>query len=273
MDWILLRNSLRELDVDLFTLGGVDFTVSSLLKLIVVLYALFWLAARLRDWTEARILSRTHLDPGSRRAVGAIVRYLVLIIGLTVVLQNIGVNLAAFSVVAGAVGVGVGFGLQNIVSNFISGLIIMMERPIKIGDRVEIGGLEATVRDIGARKTIVVTNDNIALLVPNQRFILDNVTNLVYTEKPIRLRIAMGVAPGTDAEVMKGILLGVARSHTDVLATPEPTVLLNSLGGSAMQFELAVWYEPRGPVRQRLTSELNFLIEVRLREHEIRTVA
>ena len=273
MNWPVFIDTLKNLDIPLFTLAGTAFTMSSLFKLALLLWVLFWLAARLRDLTIARVLTHTHMDAGSRQAIGSVVRYLVLAIGLTVILQNIGVNLAAFSVVAGAVGVGVGFGLQNIVSNFISGLIIMIERPIKIGDRVEVAGLEGTVQEIGARRTTVVTHDNVSILVPNQRFITDNVVNLVYAEKPIRLRVPMQVAPDTDVELMRKVLLGVARSHPDVLGSPEPGVLMTALGGNAKSFELTVWHEARGPVRQQLSSDLSVLIAERLRENGIRTAA
>ncbi|MDB5998550.1 MAG: potassium efflux system KefA protein / Small-conductance mechanosensitive channel, partial [Rhizobacter sp.] len=162
------------LDVQLFTIGDTAFTVYSALKLVVLLLALYWIASVLRNWTVRRALARaTHLDEGTRQAVGSIVRYAVLVIGFVLILQNVGINLSAFSVLAGALGVGVGFGLQNVFSNFISGVIIMFERPIKVGDRVELAGVEGTVREIGARRTTVVTFDNISILVPNQRFITD----------------------------------------------------------------------------------------------------
>ena len=109
--------------------------------------------------------------------------YAVLVIGALLVLENAGINLTTFAVVGSALAVGVGFGLQNIISNFISGLIILLERPIEIGNRIELGGVEGIVQEIGARRTTVITPDQIAILVPNQKFITDNVTNYVYVER------------------------------------------------------------------------------------------
>jgi small-conductance mechanosensitive channel len=175
-------------------------------------------------------------------------------------------------VVAGALGVGVGFGLQNVISNFISGLIILFERPIKIGDRVEIGGLEGTVREIGARRVTIVTHDNIAILVPNQRFITENVVNLVYTDEPIRLRLPFSVAP-TDADKVVRVVTDALLRDEQVLRSPPPSVLLTSMGGNAMSFEAAVWLHGFGPTRQQLGSELNLAIVRALRENEIRNAA
>jgi small-conductance mechanosensitive channel len=255
----------RDLDIELFAVGGAPFTVSSVLKVAVLLVLLFWLAGVLRRWTVTRALNRTHLDEGTRQAFGSIVRYLVLVIGLLLILQNVGINLTALSVVAGAVGVGVGFGLQNIFSNFVSGVIIMLERPIKVGDRIEMAAVEGTVREIGARRTTVVTHDNIAILVPNQKFITDQVINLVYAEAPIRLRVPVQVVAASDPLLVERLLLEAAQSQADVLETPSPEVLRPTLVGVPLAFELCVWHEARGPVRRHLTSNLNRLIDERLR--------
>jgi len=263
----------RDYDVELFTLGNASFTVSSLAKVAFFLVALYWFAGVIRGWTIRRALTHTHLDEGTREAAGSILRYLVLIVGFVLILQNAGVNLTALSVVAGAVGVGVGFGLQNIFSNFVSGVIIMLERPIKVGDRVEMAAIEGTVREIGARRTTIVTHDNIAILVPNQKFITDQVTNLVYTEAPIRLRLPVHVALDTDPARMESLLLEAAAAHDEVMKDPGPEVLRPTLVGAALAFELCVWHHARGPVRRHLTSELNRLIDERVRAAGIQYAA
>ena len=270
MDWQLLLARLRDYDIVLFTLGGAPLSLSSVLKLLLLVGLLWWAAGRLRRLIVEHTLTHTHIDAGTRQVVGAIVRYLVLVIGIVLILQNAGVNLSALGVLAGAVGVGVGFGLQNVVSNFISGLIIMLERPFKVGDRVEIGGIEGVVQEIGARRTTLVTQDRLAVLVPNQRFILENVLNQVYEETPVRLRIALAVASGTDPELMRRLLCEAAREHAHVLKQPEPEVLITSLGGAATSYELAVWHEARGPRRMQLASELNFLVGQKLRANDIK---
>src|SRR2546423_2509378 len=157
MDWELFRDRLKDYDVELFTLGGVQLSVSTVLKLALLLALLWWVAERVRRLIVGHALNHTHVDPGTRQAIGSIVRYVVLVVGVVLILQNAGLNLSALGWLAGAIGVGVGFGLQNVVSNFISGIIIMLERPFKIGDRVEIGGIEGVVQEIGARRTTVIT--------------------------------------------------------------------------------------------------------------------
>lgn len=259
------------LDATLFTIGGVPFSLLSLLKLLGLLVLLFWGAGWMQAWIVRRALQRVPLDEGTRESVGSVVRYTVLAIGLTLILQNVGIQLGALGVVAGAFGVGIGFGLQNVISNFISGLIIMLERPIKVGDRVELANVEGTVREIGARRTTVLTHDNTAILVPNQRFILDNVVNLAYTQAPIRLRVPVEVAAGSDLREVEALLLEAARSQPEVLDAPAPQVLLLSLGGGTVTLELAVWHRPLEVTRQQLGSALNFAISDRLRAHAIRS--
>lgn len=267
--WRLFTKELQDLDVVLFHIGTTELTVSSLIKLVVFLAFLIWFAARVQAWVVRWAERHSGLDIGSQQAIGSVIRYVVLITGTVLTLQNIGINLTAFTMVAGALGVGVGFGLQNVFSNFISGLIIMIERPIKVGDRVELANIEGTVKDIGARRTTIITHDHVAILVPNQRFITDNVVSLAYAGQPIRLRIPVQVAAATDPSLMKRLLLEAARSQADVLQTPEPQVLLTSLGGGATMFELAVWHTPLGVVRQQLFSALAFQISEKLRAAEI----
>ena len=270
MEWDSVHRLLQTVDVGLFSFGGTRFTLTSLLKLTLALCLLFFVATRLRHWMVTRVLLRFQMDLGTRQAIGSIVRYLVLIVGVLVILQNAGINLTTFNVVAGALGVGVGFGLQNVFSNFISGLIVMFERPIKVGDRIEVAGVEGVVHEIGARRTTVVTNDNIAILLPNQRFITDNVVNLVYLERAVRLRVPVNVAQGSDIALVRALLEEAAATNDRVLQQPAPSVLLLSLGGGAVSFELVVWYQPAGCTRQQLLSELNYAIGERLRAADIK---
>lgn len=262
---------LAALDVTLFTWHETDFTVSSLLKLVLSIVFVIWLSNALRRWVMGRALSRWNLDEGTRRSIGNVIHYAVLAVGLVLVLQNAGINLTALSVVAGAVGVGIGFGLQNLFSNLISGLIIMIERPVKIGDRVELGALEGQVADIGARRTTVLTNDQVAILVPNQKFILDNVVNLTHRHQPVRLRVPVNVVAAHDPEQVRQVLLAAASGHDGVRAQPQPEVLITNPGGGSTSYELAVWYDPAHTTRQQLYSDLAFAMLQRLRAAEIKT--
>jgi small-conductance mechanosensitive channel len=269
MDWQLLLDRLADYDFPVLTLGGVSLRLSSLLQLVLLLLLLWWFAGRLRRLVVERLLAHGQLDLGTRQAIGSIVRYLVLAVGITLIVQNAGINLSALGVLAGAVGVGVGFGLQNVVSNFISGLIITLERPIKVGDRVEVGGIEGTVQEIGARRTTIITHDRMAILVPNQRFILDNVVNQVYEETPIRLRVPVQVPSATEPELVRSLLCEAAEEHPQVLKAPPPEALIVALGGASTAYELAVWHDARGPRRQQLASDLAFIVSRKLRGRQI----
>jgi len=188
------------------------------------------------------------------------------VIGIFIVLENTGIHLGALTVFAGAVGVGVGFGLQNIASNFISGLVILAERPITIGDRVEVAGVVGQVQQIRARSTVILTNDNIAMIVPNSKFIDSPVTNWTYSDPRVRFRVPIGVAYGSDVNKVREALIAAGRSNSHVLEDPAPSVFLNKFGESSIDFELVVWSSEMSHRPSRFKSDLNFAIEEKLRE-------
>lgn len=253
----------------LMTLGGTPVTLGSVIYVIALVAALFVVAGWLRHLVSSRLLKRSRLDPGARQAAGAITRYIVLLTGLLVILQTVGIDLTTFNVLAGAVGIGVGFGLQNVISNFISGLIIMFERPIKIGDRIVVDDVEGDVIEIGARSTVVVTNDNIAIIVPNGKFITENVVNWKYNDGTVRFRIPVGVAYGSDVRLVERLLLEAAAAEQEVLNDPPPAVRFLAFGDNALEFELRAWSSSAVHRKGRLTSALNFAIHDRFRENGI----
>jgi small-conductance mechanosensitive channel len=243
--------------------------------LLTVLAVIFWVVAvlllnwLLRRFVVQRLLKRTRFDPSLQYAINKIAGYVFVIVGFFIALQVNNVNLSSLAVIAGAVGVGIGFGLQNIINNFVSGLIILAERPITIGDRVEVGNVVGQVTRINLRSTVVVTNDNISIIVPNSDFISTAVTNWSHGDPRVRMRLPVGVAYGTDTEKLKRLLLEVAKEHPKVLTDPPPTVFFLGFGDSSLDFELGVWtaemtYKPRG-----FRSDLFFAIEKKLRENEI----
>jgi small-conductance mechanosensitive channel len=269
MDLSALRTQLDAWDLRLFMLGQAEITVSSLFKLAVSAWVLLLVAGRISRYTLGKVLTRTSMGEGQRLAVIGLVHYTVLVVGTMLILQNAGINLTAFAVVASALGVGVGFGLQNIISNFISGLIIILERPIQVGDRIEIAGVEGLVHSIGARRTTVVTADSTTILVPNQRFITDNVTNYVFLDSEVRLRVPVSVAQGSDVRLVEKLLLEAAKG-TDVHAEPKPQVALTSLGGAAIGLELWVWYDGQQFAKQEVLSRIYFSISDAFKAHEIK---
>lgn len=264
-----LRTDLHAYDFELIRLGQTEITLFSLIKLAVLAALLYLVAGRFSRWTLGKLLSHTHMDTGQRAAVSGLVHYLVLVVGAVVILQNAGINLTGFAVVASALGVGVGFGLQNVIANFISGLIILLERPIQVGDRIELAGVEGVVEKIGARSTAVITPDRIAILVPNQRFITDNVTNYVYHDREIRLRVPVSVAQGSDIRRVEALLIEAARSVKQVRDKPEAAVALTSISGTAIGYELLVWYDGQSCSKQQVLSAMYFAISDLLKANDI----
>jgi small-conductance mechanosensitive channel len=257
------------LDIPIFKLGESHVTLWTLFYMLLWLVVLVWATRWLRRIVEKGLLSRSKLDPSARQAAGTVFQYIIVALGLLIILQTAGIDLTTLNILAGAVGIGVGFGLQNIANNFISGLIILFERPIKLGDRIVVGDIEGDVTAIGARSTTVLTNDNISIIVPNSQFITENVINWSHSGETIRFRIPVSVAYGTDARLVEKLLLEVAAENKDVLESPAPTVRLVEFGDSGLQFELRAWTSALLHRRGLLTSALNFAILDKFREHGI----
>jgi small-conductance mechanosensitive channel len=247
-------------------LPGINLSLVQIFLLVALLIVVFWISSRTKRFLFDRILANTGLERSLQYAISQIVSNAVLVIGILIVLENTGIHLAALTVFAGAVGVGVGFGLQNIASNFISGLVILAERPITIGDRVEVAGIAGQVQHIRARSTVILTNDNISMIVPNTKFIDSPVTNWTYGDRRVRFRIPVGVAYGSDPEKVREALIAVARENPNTLTDPAPSVFLDRFGEGAMMFELVAWSSEMSHRPRRYRSDLNFGIERKLRE-------
>ena len=246
-------------------LPAINLSLIQIFMLVALLIAVFWLAAKTKRLLFDRFLKDTGLDRSLQYAISQIVSNVVLIVGIFVVLENTGIHLGALTVFAGAAGVGIGFGLQNIASNFISGLVILAERPITIGDRIEVSGIAGQVQQIRARSTVIVTNDNITMIVPNKEFIDSPVTNWTYGDPRVRFRIPIGVAYGSDVSKVREALLAAARENPNTLDNPAPNVFLDKFGDSSMNFELVVWSSEMSYRPRRYRSDLNFAIEKHLR--------
>jgi small-conductance mechanosensitive channel len=245
---------------------AIGLSLSQILRLIVLVAIVFWFASAAKRFLFNRFLSKSGLDRSLQYTIAQICGYLVLVVGVLIALQSAGLNLSALAVFAGAIGVGIGFGLQNITRNFISGLVVLAERPIKLGDRVEVGDVTGQVKDIRARSTTILTNDNIAIIVPNSDFIEKQVINWSHGDARVRFRIPVGISIESDVTKACEILIEIARAHPAALRQPEPWVIFDRFGDSTFELELAVWsldmsYRPR-----RFRSDLNFEIERRFRE-------
>jgi small-conductance mechanosensitive channel len=246
-------------DEPLFVLGGTAVTVAS-----VVSFCVFVAAAYGASWLLRRSLQRVYrrreLDEGLRYALDRLLHYAVMATGAFLALDNLGVSVSALAGLGAVLAVGIGFGLQNIAQNFVSGVILLLERPVKKGDFVHVGEVRGTVRDIRARATVVTTLDNVDIIVPNGQFIAEPVTNATLDDRRVRVRIAVGVAYGSETERVRDILREVASANPAVLAHPEPQVLFQDFGESSLDFVLLAWLgDPRE--ESPVASELRFAID------------
>ena len=249
--------------------GSIHVTVWSVIYFFVLLFLLFYVTSKLRKWIVYQLLSKSKIDIGVRIAVGTIVRYIVLFIGIIVILQSAGINLSAITVLAGAVGVGIGFGLQNITNNFVSGIIILFERPIKVGDRIEVGDVSGDVISISMRSTTIVTNDNISIIVPNSDFISSKVINWSHTDRNIRFNIPVGVSYNEDPQNIKKLLLEVVADNKGVLNIPKPDVLFKDFGDSSLDFDLRVWTREYIDRPDVLKSQIYYAVFEKFKEHGV----
>ena len=239
-------------------IAGSQFTPLRLLTVIALISVLIWLTRRVTRWLIDHVLARRGFDIGVREALGAIVRYIVLSLGVLVILQAAGIDLTSLNVLVGAVGVGLGFGLQNIASNFFSGLILLFERPIQIGDRVEIADCVGEVKEIAARATTLVTDENVAIIVPNSQFVSERVTNWSRPAKLTAYVIPFYLSHTSDPELVRQVLLAAAARHQSVLQNPAPQVEFVEAGLGALRIQLQVWSRVDPKNAGTLKSDVNF---------------
>ena len=242
---------------------------------IVIGFATFGVLIALTAWIKARLekqwLRETGMDRGSRDAIVTLAGYVGFVIAALLGLVLAGVEFAGLALVAGALSVGIGFGLQNIVNNFVSGLILLFERPIKSGDFVSVGAVEGWVRNIRIRSTEIETLDRQNVIVPNSELVSTQVVNWVLHDSHGRLRLPVGVAYGTDTETVIRLLEDVAKKHNEVITqgrAPGPRALFMGFGDSSLDFELRVWIR-QIERRFAVTSDLNVAIDKAFREHGI----
>lgn len=252
-----------------FTLGRVEVTPEFLAKAVIFILLLGGLAHFVRSVLRKRVLIHTSIDPGLRYTLEVAVSYFVFVVGLAIGVQSAGVDLTSLTLIGGALGVGIGFGLQNIVNNFVSGLIILLERPLKVGDRIEIENLTGDVVRIAGRSTWVRTNENVVIIVPNSEFVSNRVTNLTANDRRVRFSIPIGVSYSSDPGEVREVLIRAARSHRSVLKDPAPDVIFTGFGDSSLDFELRVWTTEHVQTPKILRSDLYFAIFRAFQENKI----
>jgi len=256
-------------NTELFSSSQTSFTLGSLTILTLSIVLLFYFTSRLYRLLINRIFPRYNLDPAASLSMATFARYVILVIGIVIIFQTSGINLSSLGILFGALGIGIGFGLQNITSNFISGIIILFEKPIKINDRVEVGDITGNIVKIGARATTIINNDNIAVVVPNSEFINNKVVNWSLNDRMVRFSIPVGVSHKEDPMRIKKLLLEVANAESGVLKTPEPKVLFDSFGDSSINFLLRVWSLEHSNRPRGFKSDINYAIFEKFKEHGV----
>ena len=257
----------------LFKIGETPVTILGLLR-VVVIVTLAWTVSSLFRRALAKIAASNDKEGSALYTVGRLAHYVILLVGMMIALSSIGLDFSNLALVAGALSVGIGFGLQSIVSNFVSGLILLFERSLKVGDFIELdSGVHGTIVDINVRSTLINTNDNVDIIVPNSELVGTKVTNWTLREATRRMRIPFGVAYGCDKEHVKAAVLEAAARVPVTLQTPEkylPQVWLVGFGDSSLNFELVVWVSQAAVKRPSgITAAYLWEIETSLKQHGI----
>jgi small-conductance mechanosensitive channel len=211
-----------------------------LLLFFAVVWAAFLLSRFVRFALEEDVYPRFSVEHGIPYAVSTIVNYVILLVGFFFAVAAAGFDLTQFTILAGAFGVGIGFGLQNIVNNFVSGLILLFERPVKIGDEIKIGDASGTIQRIGIRASLIKQWDNSEIIVPNSKLISENVTNWTFSARKRGIEIPVSITPGAEPRTVIELLEKVAAAHPLVAKNPSPQVLLSEIGAPSLNFKLRV---------------------------------
>jgi small-conductance mechanosensitive channel len=246
-------------------IGSIRVTFASVVTALIVFAALIFLSRVFQRWLDQRFLPTTSIDPGLKNSIHTSVGYIGIILAAILALGYAGIDLGNIALVAGALSVGIGFGLQSIVNNFVSGLILLAERPIRAGDWIQVGTDEGTVKKISVRATEIETFDRASVIIPSSSLISGVVKNWYLRDNSGRTMVTVGVGYGSDPDQVKAILMDVADRHELVLKFPKPIIAFSDFGDSALVFNLYVYL---ASISSGLTvrSDLRFAILKRLRE-------
>lgn len=271
VDWPNFANWLIELWN--FRIFAVDEKPITLGKVIVgvLLFIIGYVISRYTArQIERRLLARFDIEASMRYTIQTVIFYLMLVVVTLFVLRLLNVPITVFTVLGGALAIGVGFGSQNIVNNFISGMIIMLERPVRVGDFIEVGGLFGTVENIGARSTRVKSVQNTHIVVPNSSFLEQNVLNWTLSDNVVRTTVRVGVAYGSPTRQAADLLLKAVVGQDRVLATPDPVVLFSDFADNSLNFDVLFWTQIETYLQlKQVESAVRFRIDDLFREHNI----
>jgi len=253
-----------------FTFGRITVSVSSLVIGLVVLILTFSVARTATALFERRLAKRQHIDPGLRYTISRLIRYVVIMVGILLALkQAFAIDLTSIALLFTALSVGIGFGLQYIAADIASGFILLFERPIRVGDYITIAEDEGDVQSINLRTTTVITNNRIAIIVPNSRLVSQRVVNWSYGDPRARIPIPVSVADDSDVKLVTDTLIQAARGVDNVLEKPEPRVQFLEFGNSSLDLRLFIWTnQPRRHIQ--IKSDINFRIAALFKERGIK---
>jgi small-conductance mechanosensitive channel len=252
----------------LFKIGETPISLSSILQLIILLTLVLFIARAGKKILKRKLLRQLGIDEGNREAIATIISYTIVILGIIVVLQTTGFNLASLAVLAGGLGIGIGLGLQDITKNFVSGLTILLERKLKVGDFVEFNGLVGYVKEISIRSTLIRTREGGDVVVPNTHLVENRLLNWTYDNFTARIHIPVKVSYFSDPILVTETLLKSAYMEPAVLQNPPPKVIFIGFGDNSLDFQLRAWVN-RVDLEPDIKSSLNFIIEYNLRQQGI----
>ena len=269
--WQLLDNfvDLRLVgQIELFQFFDAAVTVVTLLSAILILYVFILVAWIMQNVLHHMLPRRTAAEPGVVYSVSTISRYTVIALGIIFSLQALGLDLSTLTVIGGGLSIGIGIGLQRIVANFISGIILLFEQSLRPGDVIDIDGEIGTVEQLNIRATVLRTRDNVEVIVPNENFVTTQVRTYTKSTRETRILLPIGVSYKTDMKQLRKVVVETAVRHGLVLKEPEPTLLFRAFGESSLDFDLAVWInQPERTARVR--SDLYYMVFETLKQHDI----
>jgi potassium-dependent mechanosensitive channel len=222
-------------------IGSFNITPGQILAAVITVWAAFLVSKFLRFLLEEDVYHHLHLARGIPYAISTMLHYIILLLGFFVALGALGIDLTKLTILVGAFTVGIGFGLQNIINNFVSGLILLFERPIKVGDVIEVGGNVGGVRHIGIRASVIRTVDGSEVIVPNGSFISSQVTNSTFSDRQRAVEVSVNVVGGTDPQRVFELLKSTPAAHPGVVKEPSPQVYVTNFSAGAVTFQLRAW--------------------------------
>jgi len=250
------------------SIGKAKITILNVCYVIIFLLLIGYISRIIRKALQDEVLPRTRLDIGARASLVNVVVYSLWVLAIYTGINILGIDLSSLAFMAGALGIGIGFGLQNIVNNFISGIILLFDPSIQVGDMVQIGEDWGTVNRINIRTTIVQTFDNAALIIPNSQMLSDRVTNWSHRDPKVRRQVDVGVAYGSDVQLVRTVLLRIVNDMPEIMDVPAPRVDFMDFGDSALIFRVRFWITSP-EFWLTAPTELRFRIDEEFKKHGI----